>query len=178
MKRTFFILLFLGLVSYLQAQDFTFSDEGSTVTFSVKNLGINVNGKLTGLKGKGYFDPANLKESHLEATVDSKTVNTNNSGRDGHLQKKDYLDADAHPLIELHSATITSSGENQFVFDGIVTIKGKSKNISFPFTAVQENGSYVFTGNFTIKRKDFDISGGMTMSDEIKVSIKAAGKKI
>jgi len=178
MKYIYVLACCLLLAHVASAQDFTISDDHSSIAFSIKNFGVSsVSGKLFGLKGKGYFDANNLAESRIEASVDANTINTDNTLRDRHLREKtDLLEVAKYPLLELSSASIKAAANNQFTFTGKLTIKGKSKDISFLFTATPASSGYSFEGKFTINRKDFDIDGGATMGDEIKVEIKAFGK--
>jgi polyisoprenoid-binding protein YceI len=62
-----------------------------------------------------------------------------------------------------------------------LTIKDKSKEISFPFTVVQGSGGaapgggdVTFKGAFTINRKDFGVGGTSTISNELTVSLTVA----
>ncbi|HVV03351.1 MAG TPA: YceI family protein, partial [Puia sp.] len=54
---------------------------------------------------------------------------------------------------------------------GKLTIKGHEKGISFPFSATAAMGGYLFKGAFKIKRKDFEVGGTSTISDEMDVSL-------
>lgn len=75
-------------VLLISAQKFTPIDPESSVNFTIKNLGINVTGKFTGLSGLINFDPANLAESKFSVSVNAGTVDTDIKARDNHLKKK------------------------------------------------------------------------------------------
>ncbi|MCH5683882.1 hypothetical protein LWM68_06185 [Niabella sp. W65] len=53
------ILLATALSVSAFAQNLTPSDADSKISFAIKNMGVNVDGSLSGLKGKMVFDPKN-----------------------------------------------------------------------------------------------------------------------
>lgn len=50
----------------------------AAVTFKIKNAGMGTQGRFSGFKGKIVFDANALEISHLEASVDVKTIDTGN----------------------------------------------------------------------------------------------------
>ena len=92
--------------------------------------------------------------------------------RDNHLKKEEYFNAEKYPNISFVSTGIKPDN-NGYTISGSLTIKGISKNISFPFTAVAQNGGMLFTGNFSINRKDFNVGeGSAVLSNNVDVSLK------
>ena len=170
------VILFIGSLS---AQTYTPSDNGSSVKFSIKNFALNVGGSFKGLKGKLTFNPASLSASSFNVSVDAATVNTGNGSRDNHLRKEEYLDAGKFPLISFASTKITPSGEaGNFMMNGKITIKGVTRNISFPFTATLKSDGYLFNGSFKLNRRDFGVGGSsMVMSDNLTVILSVLAKK-
>jgi len=154
-------------------------DQGSSVQFTIRNLGFKVNGSFSGLDGKIQFDPNDLAASTFDVTVDANTVNTDNTMRDEHLRKESYFDIKNYPRIRFLSTHITSSGKNGgFIVSGKLTIKNQTKDISFPFSASLSNEKYLFKGTFKINRKDFDIGGSSTISDELEVNLNILADKV
>jgi polyisoprenoid-binding protein YceI len=153
-------------------------EQGSSLKFTIKNLGFGVNGSFSGFEGSVNFDPQNPAASAFDITIDAATVNTDNSLRDEHLKGDSFFDVKNHPRIRLTSTRINgNSGSYQFT--GQLTIKGKSKTISFPFTGMPlpSSDGYSFKGSFKMNRKDFDVGGTSTISDELEVNINVIAKK-
>lgn len=163
----------------LTAQTLTPDDAGSTVKFTIKNFGLNVGGTLKGLKGKITFLPTNLPASTFAITLDAATINTGNGSRDGHLKKDDYFDVEKFPTLQFVSTSITAGDKSgSYNIAGLLTIKGKAKSISFPFTATPTAGGHQFTGSFSINRRDFKVGGNsLVLSDKLNVSLNVAAKK-
>jgi len=153
-------------------------DQGSTIQFTIQNFGFDVNGSFSGLHGTINFDPANLASTNFDVDIDANTINTDNSLRDSHLRGEDYFDVKKHPRIRLLSTKISATDKKDvFLFTGKLTIKNTTKDVSFQFEPVQSNGGYLFKGTFTIKRKDFDVGGTSTISNELEVHLNILAKK-
>lgn len=152
-------------------------DKASAVRFKIKNLGFDVTGSFGGVAGKIVFDPSRPEEAMFDVTVDAGTVNTDNSIRDDHLRGGAFFDVEHYPQIRLVSGKITFHRNGTYLFNGKLLIKGRTKDVWFPFTAAQvEGGGYRFSGVFSINRKDFGIGGFSTISDQTDVSLDVIAK--
>lgn len=174
------ILISFLLSAVLHAQKYTPSDAQSEVKFNIKNFGINTGGSFKGLKGNISFDFSHPENSSFNVSVDANTVNTGVDMRDNHLRKEDYFNVEKYPVITIVSTKVqaVSGQEGSFIIFARVTIKGKTKDISFPFTAVSKDNGILFTGKFSINRRDFDVGGGTTvMSANVDVSLNVFAKK-
>ena len=146
------------------------------ISFKIKNAGINVSGKFTGLKTELKFSPDKLEASRLKGSVDVPTIKTGIDKRDKDLLGEKYFNADQYKLIEVSSTKISRAG-NQFTGTFNVTIKGVTKQVEIPFEFNQSGNNAEFRGTFTIHRSDFGIGGKtLTMSDEADVSILVKAK--
>ena len=148
-------------------------NEGSKVSFVIKNFGMNTNGSLTGLNGNIAFDALHVENSHFDVTVAANSINTNNNKRDGHLRKEEYFDVAKYAAIRLASTEVRKTAvAGTFTFVGLLTIKGISKKIAFDFSATPKNGGQLFEGSFSINRRDFGVGGGsMVLSDNVAVTL-------
>ncbi|MBI2731147.1 MAG: YceI family protein [Sphingobacteriales bacterium] len=166
-------------INLLQAQNYVPVDDGTGVKFKIKNFGITVGGSFTGLKGKIEFDAAKPGNSMFDVSVESKTVNTGIGSRDKHLRKEDYFDVEKFPSISIRSTKITpATKEGWLYFFGTVTMKGVTKEISFPFRVNEENGGYRFNGEFKLNRRDYSVGGNsISLSDNLTVSLDVFAKK-
>lgn len=151
-------------------------DDGSALNFTIGNFGFDVNGSFSGFQGKIDFDPQNTANSNFDVTIDAGTVNTDNGLRDKHLKDDGYFDVINYPRIRFVSSKITSNG-GHYTLTGQLTIKGKSKEIAFPFTAVPADNGYIFKGSFKINRKDFGVGGTSTISGELQVTLNVHAVK-
>lgn len=170
------LLLLLAFAAKISCAQYKPIEQGSTLKFTIKNLGFGVDGTFNGFEGSINFDPQNPANSNFDVTIKAATVNTDNSLRDGHLKDDGFFDVKNHPNIRLVSTKISTKG-GAYLFTGQLTIKGKTQAITFPFTATTATDGYVFKGAFKMNRKDFGVGGTSTVSDELEVSINVLAKK-
>ena len=143
-------------------------DTDNSVTFTIKNFGINTNGEFKGLKGTINWVPENPATSAFNVSIDAGTVNTDIDSRDNHLRSEEYFNVAKYSAINFVSTAVSPGN-----ITGNLTIKGITKQISFPFTVTPSGSSYLFEGNFTINRRDFGVGGNsMVLSDNVNVHLK------
>ncbi|HLZ88075.1 MAG TPA: YceI family protein [Puia sp.] len=174
--RTCFVLLLACLAAGPLSAQLQPVDNGSSVQFKIKNLGFNVTGTLTGLSGQIRFDPAHPEEAAFDVSVDANTINTDNGMRDDHLRQETYFNVQHYPRIRLLSGKISLHKRGAYLFAGRLTIKDHTKDVVFPFTVVEIDGGYRFQGVFTISRRDFEVGGFSTISDELEVTLNIIAK--
>ncbi len=177
MKKIILLALMMCAVKYSHAQ-YKPDEEGWARKFKIKNLGFGVDGTFSGFEGTINFDPQNIEKSNFDVTINASTVNTDNNLRDEHLRGENYFDVKNNSRIRLHSTRVTSASKTgTYSFTGDLTIKGKTKSITFPFTAAATTDGFIFKGSFKINRKDFGVGGTSTIADELEVNLSVIVKK-
>lgn len=151
-------------------------DKTSIVQFRIKNLGINTSGTFSGLKGRIVFDPAHPEQAAFDVSIDAGSINTDNSMRDSHLRQESYFDVQHFPAIRLVSTTIIAHKGTEYLFSGQLTIKGHPKDITFLFTAKPIQGGFRFQGSFKLNRRDFEVGGFSSISDQLQVDLDVTAK--
>ena len=160
------------------AQHYMPQNSGTAIKFKVKNLGFNVGGSFTGIKGTIVFDEAKPADASFDITVDAASVNTDNDMRDNHLREDSYFDVKNYPVIHFVSSKITAEGgKGHYVVAGKLTIKKTTKEISFPFTATAGNEGMIFDGEFKINRRDYGVGSSSTISDNVTLNLHVVAKK-
>jgi polyisoprenoid-binding protein YceI len=167
MKKYLFLIVPCILLAF-SFVDLKPVDADGSVTFVIKNFGINTKGEFKGLQGTIKWDAANPANSSFNVSVDVNTINTGSDIRDNDLKKESYFNASKYPTINFASTSVTSGNVT-----GNLTIKGVTKEISFPFKATPSGNGYLFEGNFSLNRKDFGVGGGsFALSDHVDVTLK------
>jgi polyisoprenoid-binding protein YceI len=145
----------------------------SVITFQIKNLGVNIGGSFSGLKGDIKFDPAHLDASTIATSVDVHTLNTDNDTRDEHLKSDSYFDVAKYPAITIKSTSLKHRSGNNYTGNFNLTIKDKTNPVEIPFTYAETGNNAVFKGTLKIKRTDYGIGAkSMIMSNDVTVSIE------
>ncbi|QQL49574.1 YceI family protein [Mucilaginibacter ginkgonis] len=176
MKKYFFIaIIFIAAASLAQVKQ---TVTKSTVTYEIKNMGINTHGNFSGLKADINFDEKHLSTSSIEASIDATSINSDNTMRDNHLKSEDYFDVAKYPKITMKSVSFKSKGGGNYTGIFNVTIKDKTKPVEVAFSYTDGSKTGVFKGSFTLNRKDFGVGGSsMMLANEAKVDITAETSK-
>lgn len=176
MTKFFLGTLLVLFGSTIRAQQYKPVDQGSAIDFEIKNFGFNTKGSFSGLDGTITWDAKDPAKAVFDVSIGAATINTDNSMRDDHLRKDTYFDVTKYPRIRLVSTGISKKGD-RYTFHGKLTIKSTTKDIEFPFIATPMGDDYIFRGEFTIDRRDFDVGGSSTISNNLKVSVTVLAKK-
>ncbi|HVX52730.1 MAG TPA: YceI family protein [Chitinophagaceae bacterium] len=168
MKKTLIPFLALILLCSFTAATLAPVDSEDAVTFVIRNFGIGTKGSLNGLRGVIKWDAANPAASQINASVDVNTLNTGINMRDKDLKEEKYFNLAKYPTINFTSTAVSATS-----ITGNLTIKGITKSITFPITVTPSGAGYLFKGEFTINRRDFNVGeGSMVLSDDVKVTLK------
>jgi polyisoprenoid-binding protein YceI len=157
----------------------------STVSFIARHLvAAKVRGNFT--EFSGVITVGDTEETtKVEATVQAKSITTNNEMRDNHLKSADFLEEEKYPTLELKSTKITSKGGNEFEMVTDVTVKGVTKSVAFDLEFLGEGPSMApgvtvagFEARAEIDRRDFSINfegalenGSLIVGNKIVVEI-------
>ncbi|AEI49327.1 YceI family protein [Runella slithyformis DSM 19594] len=170
MKKTLFFLFCVSISGSGMGQ--TWQPVSSGIGFSVKMLGVTVEGSFRGLAANLKFNPETPTAGSLSATVDAATVDTDNALRNRHLrEKEDFFEAANYPKISLKSTKIEKAA-NGYIGHFDLTIKSITKSVKVPFTFSQTDNKATFTGTFMINRRDWALGGNtFGMSNEVTIRL-------
>lgn len=179
------LVLATGVFAFA-ADIYTIDPAHSTIGFSIKHLTVSdVEGNFKAFEGTIMLDAKDPSASKFEATIKTKSINTQNDQRDEHLRGADFFDAENNPDITFKSAMISASG-NVYTVTGDLTMKGVTKSVTIPLTVSGPikspmGGDMVIglSGQTKINRQDFGVKwnkqmdqGGFVLGDEVTVIIK------
>lgn len=143
-------------------------------------MGIwDVSGTITNMQGIINFDKANLNSSVFDVTVTVNTINTKSEKRDTHLKKEDFFETDKWPTIRFKSTKITDQ-DSVFTVIGNLTIKDITKQLVVPFTIIETDSTFTFSGSHVINRIDYNVGvdyNSFMIKDEITVNVICVIKK-
>lgn len=168
-----FFLFATSSIRLVSAQTFSPSDRESSVAFTIKNFGLNVEGTFSGLSGTINFDPNTLQTSVFDVKVKSNSINTGIDLRDKHLKKESFLDAVGNPYIHFISTKVSNTDkQNVYRVNGKLTIKGITKETEFNFSVINKTNAIQLKGDFKINRRDFNVGGSsLSMADTVEIHL-------
>ncbi len=177
MKNKFLVfvsgILLLPIIGLSQT---TWKSTTGAIVFKIKNAGITVTGRFSGLNTTLVFSPDKLATSSLRGSVEVETIKTGNNKRDEDLKEDKYFDAGKYKTIEVKSVKLYKKGA-QYAGMFNVTIKGVTKQVEIPIEFIQNGNEAEFKGDFTINRRDYGVGGKtLTMSDDVNISIDVKAK--
>lgn len=181
MKRIFAIILIsVFLTPYgVAAQTYSLSPANTTISFRIKNMGImNVEGSFLMFKGTVDIDATDIAKSRTDVDIETSSINTGIKQRDHHLRSSDFFDVVKFPVMKFTSTSLEKSGANKLKLIGNLTIKGITKQVVLmvesPAAGAAGNpGDFVraATASVIINRRDFGISYGSVIGDEVFITI-------
>src|SRR6201987_1604390 len=120
------LLLLVLPATCLAAEQYTLDTAHSQMTFRVRQYVSVVTGKFTDFSGTVTFDPAHWEQSHAEATISVKSIDTGIAARDHHLLAADFFDAEKYPNMSFRSTSVRLIGERVADVQGDLTMHGKT----------------------------------------------------
>ena len=157
-------------LSQAQAADYQIDTEGqhAFIQFKISHLGFSyILGSFEEFEGQFAYDPEDLEASSAEIEVQVDSLTSNHAERDRHILSGDFLNASEFPTATFTSTGFESTGDNEGVLTGDLTLHGETQEIEMSVTLMGEGddpwGNYRagFEGSTTLTLGDY----GINMSD-------------
>lgn len=150
--------------------------EGTFIAASKDSANAEILFDVDGLKQtKGAFEGFDIRfnikpeftQSELTVSLESQSLNTNNSMRDEHLMDADFFDTKNYPTITFKSSQVEQT-DTGYVAKGELTLLDNTKAIDVPFKHLGggENNESIafeaFEGNVSFDRTEYgmeEVSG-------------------
>ena len=172
------------------AVTYTFDKNHTDISFQIRHMVSQVRGEFRDFSGTIVKDDANPAASSVELTIQATSIETGVDHRDNDLRSENFFDVAKFPTITFKSTRVEKISDTEYKVTGDFTMHGVTKVVILPVTFDGEmkeaNGKsrVGFSTSTVINRKDYGMtwnkaldSGGMLLSDEVKVSISVAGKQ-
>lgn len=156
------------------AAQWTFDPNQTKVEFKVKGVG-GTDGSFSKFQGTAHYVPDNIEAMKIDFTIDSNSLN---AGAKTALYKgENVFNVDDYPSLKFRSTKVTAQQGNQVKVDGLLTMHGVTKPVSWNMQidpARSSNDQLYFDANTTIARSNWGMNGYSKLaSDQVKLSIKA-----
>ena len=170
-KVKYILLLTIFSAFTCFSQELVKNESESEISFIIKNLGFNVEGRFNDFTVLSNFNIDNLEESFINAEIRVKSIFTDVALRDEHLLKSDFFDVHTYPKIVFKSSAIEKKSNFKYLLKGFLLMKGIKKKVESPLEIEKTEKGVRFIANFTLNRKDFGV-GGSSLILSKKVNIK------
>ena len=103
--------------------------------------------------------------------IQVSSLNTGNGMQNQHAKSDGWFDAEKHPEITFKSDSIVADGDN-YSATGSLFIHGVTKEFVMPFTWTETQTGGLFTSEFDINRRDYEIGlWNDKASDTLRMSL-------
>ena len=194
--HTFFLTLcFLALLSLGFVEKPTASytlDMGHThIGFEVERFMVGeVTGAFNEFAGTISMEGEDVTTLAVNATIQTNSLDSHHSVRDGHLKGEMWLHTEKYPEIVFVSTHVTTTDDDGYVMHGKLTIRGITKSIEFPLEVLgplkdpTQKIALGLKADLEINRFDYGIqfnkkldNGSLFIGDMVKIKLRALAYK-
>ncbi len=191
MKKFFLLFVVFGFlaVSSADATEYVIDKAHSTIGFSIKHMVTMVRGNFKDFDGTFSFDEKKPGAGKVKVTIQTASINTNNEGRDKHLQTPDFFDGAKYPTLTFVSKKVTANGDKQYKVVGDLTMRGATKPVTLDVEylgadAFMDMDGVGFSATAKIDRRDFGLSMGqdkmtaaknLMVGNDVNITLDIAG---
>jgi polyisoprenoid-binding protein YceI len=129
-------------------------------------------------------------QTAVTATIHTASINTGQTDRDNHLRSGDFFEAEKYPTMEFRSTGIKSHDGDEFVLDGLLTIKDVTRPVELKveFEGVGRSpygfDVFGFSASTEIDREDWGLTwnvaleqGGVMVAKKVKIEIEGEANR-
>lgn len=106
----------------------------------------------------GSFTVKDGKPQSGEFTIDMNSTWSDSKKLTTHLKAADFFDVESHTESKFVVTKFTKQSDTSYLLSGNLTLKGTTKNITFPTTIKQEENTVTVKAEFDINRQDFGVN--------------------
>lgn len=141
------------------AQSATLNPENTTLGFVGSKVTDSHDGGWEQFSGAITVPNGEVVGGSVELTIQMGTIFADADRLTNHLRSDDFFSAAQFPEASFRSTNIVAGeGENVYNVTGTLTIKGTSKDVTFPATIVVADGNVKADAEFAINRQLWGIS--------------------
>lgn len=181
------MLLVMPGVASAQSVTWKIDPGHSAAQFSVRHMLVaSVRGEFDGPTGTVSFDPKDIAATlRVQATFQTKTINTRNPERDRDLKSALFFDITKYPTLEFKSTRAEVAGPGHFKVTGMLTMHGVTKEVVLdvegPTPAIKDIWGEIRVGataTTTLDRRVFNLvynelleGGGAVVGHDVHITI-------
>jgi polyisoprenoid-binding protein YceI len=166
----------------IKAGNYTLDKDHAALLFKINHMGFSSYvGRFNEFNVSLNFDPENIEKSSIEAIIDMRSIDVNNSDFAATLLGPSWLDTQNFPQAVFRSVSIKKIDGEQLRIEGELTFLGVTKAVLMtaklngaannPLTRVYTLG---FTANLRFRRSDFGLKKFIPIvGDEVDIEIQS-----
>jgi len=158
-----------GVQTQLDAAPSDWAVQEGTLAITVTQMGSQVEGSFADWTAAIAFDPdapgAVKGDVEVQIAITSLTLGSITS----EAMKPEFFAAEEYPTASFAADIRDAEGENAYLADGTLTLKGTEQPVTLPFTLQLDGDTARMEGSVTLDRRDFGI-GTENYDDESSVA--------
>lgn len=157
----------------------------SSVAFVYRQMNVPVDGRFGKFTAQLKFDPAKPAAGSASIDIDLASIDAGSAEADEEVAGKLWFNTKANPTARFIATSFRALGGNRYEAVGKLSIKGRTQDMTAPFTFTAQGRNGIAEGALTIKRADFAIGEGIwadfgTVANEVQIKFRLlaeAGRK-
>ena len=151
----------------------------SSIDFTIRQMGVPVQGHFRQFGAQVAFDPARVQDSRIVLTIDIASATMGSRETDAELPKAEWFHTARFPQATFRSSSVRALDKNRLEVAGTLSIKGVARDVVVPVTLAQSGAVTTATGNLALARLAYQIGTNewadtSMVADEVQVRFKLA----
>ena len=151
----------------------------SSIDFTIRQMGVPVQGHFRQFGAQVAFDPARVQDSRIVLTIDIASATMGSRETDAELPKAEWFHTARFPQATFRSSSVRALDKNRLEVAGTLSIKGVARDVVVPVTLAQSGATTTATGTLALARLAYRIgtdewADTSMVADEVQVRFKLA----
>ena len=138
----------------------------SRITITATQQGANFTGQFKKFDTEIKFDPKDLAQSSVTATIDTGSFDSQSSDRDSEVKSSDWFDIAKFPVAKFQTKSFKDLGGGKYQAVADLTIRNMTKEVVLPFTLAINGKVAKMTGSLSLLRTDYGVGQGQWTSTD------------
>ena len=149
----------------------------SEIAFTMKQMGVNFDGRFKAWKADIVFQPAALDKAKAVIDVDLASLDLASADSEEEARGALWFNTSKFPVAHFASTSFRNIGGDRFEVAGKLSLKGVTRDLTVPIVVKPDAGNRVAEGTFSLKRLEYQIGEGEwadtgTVADDIRVRVR------
>jgi polyisoprenoid-binding protein YceI len=178
MKFAAIALAALAVAASAHAEEFNaVLPDKSAVSFVYRQMNVPVDGRFGKFSAQLKFDPAKPATASVAFDIDLASIDAGSAEANDEVAGKLWFNTKAFPTARFVATSFRPLGGNRYEAVGKMTIKGRTQDVTAPFTFTGQGRAGTAEGALNIKRADFGIGEGIwadfgTVANEVQIKFR------
>jgi polyisoprenoid-binding protein YceI len=179
---TFARMLVFGIVALMLAAGAAHAEtvlvDKSEIGFTMKQMGVNFDGRFQKWKADVDFQPKALSRSKAHVEIDLSSVYLASVESEDEARGPQWFNTAKFPVARFTSTSIKDLGGDRYEIAGKLSLKGMTRDLTVPISVKTDSGgNRVAEGTFSVKRLDYKLGEGewadpSTVADDVLVRVR------